>query len=126
MKCTIENILKKGGDKVFLNSSVIKNPKFINQAVNVFGSSTIGISLEISTSPFGNFNLLYNYGREHTNKNVIDWIKEIQDRGAGEIFITSVNYEGIGQGMDLKLLDIINEKIEIPFPQRTVHIKKTD
>ena len=111
----IENILKNGGDKVFLNSAAIKNPNLINQSVKAFGSSTIGISLEVSISPSGKKYVLYNYGREHSNKNINNWISEVQDRGAGELSITSVNHEGYGKGMNLKLLDEIYDKLKVPL-----------
>ena len=111
----IENILKNGGDKVFLNSAAIKNPKLIDQSIKAFGSSTIGISIEVSTSPIGKKYVLYNYGREHSDKNLPDWISEVQDRGVGEISITSVNHEGYGQGMNLTLLEQIYDKINVPL-----------
>ena len=111
----IENILKNGGDKVFLNSAAIKSPELIDQSVKAFGSSTIGISIEVSTSPTGKKYVLYNYGREHSDKNLPDWIKEVQERGVGELSITSVNHEGYGKGMNLKLLDEIYDILNVPL-----------
>ena len=111
----ISDILKNGGDKVFLNTAAIQNPEIITKAAKKFGSSTIGVSIEISISPSGEYYLLYNYGRELSNKNVFDWLSEIQDRGAGEICITSVNHEGYGEGMNLSFLDKIHKKINTPL-----------
>ena len=111
----IENVLKNGGDKVFLNSAALKNPQIINDSIKEFGSSTIGISIEVSFSPSGTYFLLYNYGRELSNRDIYDWISEIQDRGAGEISITSVNHDGYGEGMNLKFLDKIQKKIRVPL-----------
>jgi imidazole glycerol-phosphate synthase subunit HisF len=111
----IENILKNGGDKIFLNSAAINNPELIDQSVKAFGSSTIGISIEVSTSPSGKKYVLYNYGREHSNRNISDWIKEVQERGIGELSITSVNHEGYGKGMNLRLLEEIYDILNVPL-----------
>jgi len=110
----IETILKNGADKVYLNSAAITNPKIIDQASKVFGSSTIGISLEVISND-KQFSLMYNYGREKSSKNLFDWISEAQDRGAGELQVTSINYEGRSEGMDLNLYNKIEKFIKVPM-----------
>jgi len=110
----IEFLLKSGADRVFLNSGIIKNPKLLDESVKYFGSSTILASIEASKIN-GQFKCLTNSGREETNLNVLEWAKEVESKGVSEIIITSVNYEGMGNGFDLDLIDKLNKSISIPF-----------
>ena len=111
----IEMILKNGADKVFLNSAVIKNPNLIDLAVKKFGSSTISISIEANKFNNSDYVAFYDYGREYSDKKVIDWIDEVQSRGAGEIILTSISYEGLGMGFDFELIDKLKDVVKIPF-----------
>ena len=111
----IEQILKNGGDKVFINSAAIKKPKFLDEAVKNFGSSTISISIEANKKNDGKYYCFSDYGRESSNRAVINWIDEVQSRGVGEVILTSVAKEGTGSGFDLELLDLIYDKIMTPF-----------
>ena len=111
----IELILKNGADKIFLNSAAIKSPKLIDDAVKRFGSSTISISVEANKINSNNYFAFYDYGREYSKKDVIDWIKEVQSRGAGEIILTSISFEGLAEGFDYDLVDSIENIIEVPL-----------
>ena len=110
----IEYLLKSGADRIFFNSSIIKKPKLLDESVKYFGSSTIIASIE-AIKVSDKFMCLSDSGREETNLNVINWAKEIENRGASEIMITSINHEGRGNGFDLELINILNETISIPF-----------
>ena len=110
----IEFLLKSGADRVFLNSSIIKNPRLLSDAVKYFGSSTIIVSIEAIKSKKKYF-CLTNSGREETNLEVNSWIKQVEDRGASEIFLTSVDMDGTGRGFDIKLISQINKFISIPI-----------
>ena len=106
--------LESGADKVAFNTAAIRNPELINKAAEKFGSSTIIVSIEVIKYK----NEYYAYtdnGREFTGKKVIDWSKEIQERGAGEILLTSVDRDGTGEGFDLELIKKVSEKISIPL-----------
>ena len=80
----IKRVLNNGADKIAINSSAIKNPAFISEAANIFGSSTISVSIEAQK-----YNSEYyaytESGRNFSGKKVYDWVKEIEKRGAGEI-----------------------------------------
>ncbi len=111
----IENVLKSGADKVSINTAAVKNPSFINLAAKEFGSSTIIVSIETIKDSEGNYQVLTDSGREIVKKNTLDWSKEIQDRGAGEICITSIKQEGTGKGFDVELFDLLSPHLQIPI-----------
>ncbi len=111
----IEKILKSGADRVSINSAAIKNPKLVKEAVKKFGSSTIVVSIEAGKQLNGDYKAFTHNGRENSNINVIDWIKKVEDLGAGEIFVTSVDRDGTGRGFDIQLAKSISQKVRIPF-----------
>ena len=82
-------MLKSGADKVGLNSAAILRPKFINEASRSFGSSTITVMIE--TVKYENkYKIVYSNGRDYVNKDPIDWAKQVEDLGAGEINLTAL------------------------------------
>ena len=111
----IELILKNGADKVFINSAAIKKPKFLDEAVKNFGSSTISISIEANKKKDGEYYCFHDYGRETSNKKVINWVNEVQSKGVGEIILTSIIKDGTGEGFDLELLDLVHDTIKVPL-----------
>lgn len=110
----IRNVLRCGADKVCLNTACIKNPIIITEASRKFGSSTIVIAIEAIREQNGTYLAYTDNGREYTGKNVLDWAKEVEMLGAGEIIITSVDKEGTGEGFDLELVSIIANAVDIP------------
>lgn len=109
----IEEMLKNGADKVGLNSAGIIRPKFIREASRNFGSSTITVMIE--TVKYENkYKIVYSNGRDLVNKNPVDWAKQVEDLGAGEITLTSVNHEGIKEGFDLEITEKISKAVKIP------------
>tara|TARA_B110000483_G_C18093267_1_gene502828 strand:- start:327 stop:1172 length:846 start_codon:yes stop_codon:yes gene_type:complete len=111
----IESVLRSGADKVVINTAAVKNPDFINQATREFGSSTIAISIEAIKQEDNSYMAYTDNGREYTGLDIVDWSKEIEQNGAGEIIITSVNREGTGEGFDLNLVNLISDKINLPL-----------
>jgi cyclase len=110
----IQRVLFSGADKVSLNTAVIHNPNLISEAVNEFGSSTIVVSIEALRSPDGTYEAYIDNGREKTGVNAIDWAMQVEDLGAGEILITSIDHEGTGSGYDLSLIHKISDLVRIP------------
>lgn len=110
----INNLLRAGADKIALNSGAIKNPKFIDEAVKEFGSSTVTISVEVNF--FNNkYEVFYNNGREQANIEASSWIKQCQDRGAGEILLSAIHKDGTGSGFDTNLISQIANSVNIPL-----------
>ncbi len=110
----IRRVLRAGADKVSLNSAAIRNPDFIREASRRFGSSTIVISIEAIREPGGDYLAYVDNGREHTGLEVGKWAKRVEELGAGEIMITSVDQEGTGNGFDLSLTNAISSVVNIP------------
>jgi len=110
----IYNVLRAGADKVSINTSAINNPDFIDSAANTFGSSTIVIAIEAIRQPDGKYMAYTDNGREYTGKEVLEWAKEAESRGAGEILLTSIDNEGTGNGFDNNLVELLMSSIHIP------------
>ncbi len=110
----IRKVLRAGADKVALNTAAIKNPKIIQQAANMFGSSTIVISIEAKRMPDGSYEAYTDNGRERTGVEAIGWAKRSASLGAGEVVITSIDREGTGKGFDLELTKRVTEEVSVP------------
>jgi cyclase len=109
---TIEDItavLRAGADRVSINTAAIKNPKFLDEAVKTFGSSTIVVTTEAIKQSDGNYFAFVDNAREQTGKEVMSWIKELNEIGVGEVIITSVDKEGTGEGFDVEFSRRISE-----------------
>jgi len=110
----IKSVLRAGADKVCINTAAIKNPNFIKEASRAFGSSTIVVAVEAIKQPDGNYLAYTDNGREYTGIEVVSWAKQLEELGAGEIVITSVDQEGTGLGFDINLTRIISDAVLIP------------
>jgi len=110
----IKNVLRAGADKVSINTSAIKKPQFIRDAALKFGSSTIVVAIEAIKQQDGNYFAFIDNGREATGIEVVDWACRVEELGAGEIVITSVDREGTGIGFDVNLVKMIADKVTIP------------
>lgn len=110
----IRTILLAGADKVSLNTAAIKNPELVREASKVFGSSTILVAIEAMKMPDGSYEAFTDNGRERTGVDVIKWARRVEELGAGEIMITSIDREGTGKGFDLKLTRDVANAVSIP------------
>ncbi len=110
----IKEVLRVGADKVCLNTAVIKNPELIRQASHKFGSSTIVVSIEAIREENGKYLAYTDNGREYTGVDVFKWAQKVNELGAGEIVVTSVDQEGSGKGFDIDLVSKISKMVDIP------------
>ena len=110
----IRNVLKAGADKVSINTAAIKNPEIIRETSLTFGSSTIVVSIEAIKENSGKYFAYTDNGREYTGVDVLEWAQQVDDLGAGEIIISSVDKEGTAEGFDLELTKMISESVNIP------------
>jgi len=110
----IRQVLKSGADKVAINTAAIKNPDFIRQASTAIGSQSIIVSIEAKKQA-NYWEAYYDNGREKSGLEVISWAKKAEQLGAGELLVTSVDNEGLENGMDIELLKKIREKVSIPI-----------
>mgnify|MGYP000659733258 CR=1 FL=1 len=110
----IATVLRAGADKVAINTAAIQRPELIREASKIFGSSTIVVSIQAVKRPNGQYECFIDNGRESTGINVHEWAKKVEELGAGEILLTSVDKEGTGQGYDCELINMIALDVDIP------------
>lgn len=110
----IERTLNYGADKVSINSAVVKNISFLKQAAKMFGSSTITCAVECIKIEKNYFISISN-GRDLQRISPFDWIKKLQDNGAGEILVSSINHDGLRAGFDIGLYEKISNIAKVPF-----------
>ncbi|MFD2531950.1 imidazole glycerol phosphate synthase subunit HisF [Gracilimonas halophila] len=109
----IEELLKSGADKVSLNSSIVKDPELINKASATFGAQAIVAAVDAKKN--GNsWNVYVKGGTEDTGLNALEWMQEVEERGAGEILLTSMDRDGTKSGFDIELLEKVNKLVRIP------------
>jgi cyclase len=110
----ISKLLEYGADKISINTFALQfNQNIINQAAKKFGSQCITANIEIKKID-NDWICLSDGGRVLSNKKVADWIKELENRGAGEILLQSIDKDGTMQGFDLELLNKVYNSINIP------------
>ncbi len=109
----IKELLDSGADKICINSAVVKNLSFLDKAVKLIGSSNIVINIEYVKIDNESY-VTTSLGRDLSEIKLKKWAKIVENSGAGEIVLTSINNEGIGQGFDLKNIKEISENIKIP------------
>ena len=108
----ISRLLNVGCDKISLNSAAIKNPNLIDEAANKFGSQCVVVAIDAKKTDEG-YSVFINGGRLDTGKDALAWAKEAQERGAGEILLTSMDRDGVKNGFELNLTRIFSE-LNIP------------
>jgi imidazole glycerol-phosphate synthase subunit HisF len=113
----VKNLLRAGADKISINSTAVKNPNFINESSDRFGSQCIVVAIDARRRKDPNnqgWDVYIRGGRENTGKDAVTWAQEVTKRGAGELLITSMDADGTQAGYDLELTRAIAEKVEIP------------
>ncbi len=109
----IANLLHCGADKVAINTYVISRPELIRDASKVFGSQCIVVSIEAKR--WGDrWECYTDCGRIRTGKDVLEWAREVEGFGAGELLVTSVDKEGRKRGFDIELIRKVSEAVSIP------------
>ena len=110
----IRKLLESGADKVSINSAAVKNPQLVKDAAIRFGSSTIVVAIDAKRKENGGWEVYINGGRTPTGKDAIEWAKIVEDLGAGEILLTSMDKDGTKSGYDIELTRAISEAVSIP------------
>jgi len=113
----IRNLLLAGADKVSINTAAVKNPDIIKEGARVFGSQCIVVAIDVKRKIKNRktfFEVYIHGGRTPTGIDAISWAKKVEELGAGEILLTSMDTDGTKNGYDLELLEIICNKVKIP------------
>lgn len=109
-----KSVLRAGADKVAVNTAAIANPQIISDVARRFGSQCMVVSIEAKRRAGGGWEALTDNGREHTGRDAIVWAREAQDRGCGEILLTSVDREGTRKGLDVELIREVAGSVAVP------------
>ncbi len=109
----VRNLLEAGADKISINSSAVKNPGLISDLAKEFGSQCIVVAID--TKQINGSDWVHiRGGREITGLKTVDWAKEAEALGAGEILLTSMDGDGMKNGFDLRITKLVSESIGIP------------
>ena len=112
----IEDLLDAGASKVSINTAAVKNPEFVKEAAQKFGSERIVIAIDTRKSdslPSG-FEVMVRGGREGTGIDAVQWAKKMEQLGAGEILPTSMDTDGVQNGYDIPMTKAIAEAVNLP------------
>lgn len=110
----VTRLLNAGADKVSVNSAALRNPKLIDEITNRYGSQVCVCAIDARYDD-DDWYCYLNGGRIRTEKTLMEWAKEAQDRGAGEILFTSMNHDGVKTGYANEALSELSDALEIPI-----------
>jgi len=110
----IRQLLTAGADKVSLNTSAVQNPAFIKEAALKFGSQCIVVAVDARQNGRGGWEVYTHGGRTATGIDVLAWAKQVENLGAGEILLTSMDRDGTRDGYDLELTRAVSDSVRIP------------
>lgn len=109
----VDRLLSAGADKVSINSAAIRNPQLIDDIASHFGSQVCVVAIDARNTPDG-WKCFLNGGRVETERNLFDWAREANDRGAGEILFTSMDHDGVKTGYANEALATLADELSIP------------
>ena len=109
----IRELLNAGADKISINTSAVKNPSLIRAGADCFGSQCIVVAIDAKRVGEG-WEVFTHGGRTPTGKDAIEWAREVQQLGAGEILLTSMDADGTKDGFDVPLTQAISQALTIP------------
>lgn len=109
----VQRLLRAGADKVAVNTVAYARPSFINEIANRHGAQCVVCSVDVRYHD-GAWSCFSHAGKQSTGRDVISWVRELADRGAGEILITSIDRDGTMKGYDLRLIEAVTSAVKIP------------
>lgn len=107
-------VLKAGGDKAAINTAALQNPRLLGEIAHAFGSQCVVLSVQAKRHQQG-WEAYYDNGREHSGKDALEWIRQAESLGVGEILVTSVDQEGRQKGMDKELIAAVRQATSLPM-----------
>ena len=111
----IRHLLLNGADKVSFNSAAIRDPDIISTAANKFGSQCIVVAIDAKKTKNDKWEIFSHGGTKETGLEAISFAKDMQERGAGEILLTSMDKDGTKDGYDIELTKLISDSLNIPI-----------
>ncbi len=107
--------LEAGADKVALNTTAVKNPEMVTEGAQQFGSQCIVVAVDVKRNQDNLYGVYTHGGRNASGKLARSWVKELAERGAGEILLTSMDRDGTGIGFDMDITGELGRDISIPI-----------
>lgn len=110
----VRRLLNAGADKVSINTTAVTNPQMVADAASRFGSQCIVVAIDAKTNAEGRWEVFTHGGRTATGLDVVEWAIKMQDMGAGEILLTSMDKDGTKSGFNLMLTRAVSDALNIP------------
>jgi imidazole glycerol-phosphate synthase subunit HisF len=110
----IKEITAVGVEKISINSHAVEAPHFIREAADIFGSSTIVVSIDVKKNFFGKYEVYIHGGKKNTKLDPLKFAMEMNKLGAGELLLNSIDRDGIMNGFDIELIKKISKEVDIP------------
>lgn len=110
----VREILHVGVEKVSFNSAALNNPKLITETAKAFGTQCVVVSIDVRKSIWGKYVVYGDRATRSTKENPVEFARKMEDAGAGEILLTSVDREGTWEGFDLELVEKVSNAVRIP------------
>jgi len=111
---SIRRLLRLGVEKVILNSISAENPKLLREAADTFGSSTIIAAIDIKKNLWGNYKRFIRSGKIAISGDIVQCARKLESLGAGELFVNSIDQDGIMKGYDIDIIRRISHSVSIP------------
>lgn len=111
----IEKLFSIGVEKVIINTTAFNNPNLIAEAARVSGSQSVVVSMDVKKSLFGGYEVYVRSGQTKTKHEPVTYAKKMQDLGAGELIVSSIDREGTAKGYDLNLIELVASAVDIPI-----------
>ena len=109
-----KTLLDAGAQKISVNSAAVKRPQILSEAASLYGQDTIVLAIDGKKNQNGHYSVYINGGQKDTGLDLIQWAKEGERRGAGEILLTSMDADGTKDGFDLPMLKAVCQAVKIP------------
>lgn len=108
------DLLRAGADKASINTAAVNDPNIIRECAEKFGSQCVVVAIDAKLESNGHFQVYTHGGRRPTERDAIAWAREVEQQGAGEILLTSIDRDGTHKGYDLPLTTAITNAVNIP------------
>ncbi len=109
-----KTLLREGADKISVNSAAINRPELVAEAADKFGSQCVVVAIDAKRRPDGGWNIYKNGGRIDVGIDAVEWAIKMNELGAGEIMLTSMDCDGTKAGYDIELTKTIADNVNIP------------
>lgn len=113
----VDQLLRNGADKVSISSAAVSNPDLLNEISSTWGAQVLVLSLDAqaNTAMPSGYEVMIKGGKEGTGMDAIAWVKEVEERGVGEILINSIDADGTRDGFDLDMIRAVRAAVSVPL-----------